>query len=139
MDLSFDFIGGVQIIDKDYRIVIVEGIAGKSMQALAEKLPKSNGNTEKFKILRNPKATHSKRMYAEFNVDIKKIKLRKSINSLTYNPDIYLRERVPEDIYSTIIKIRKIREKWEIQEIVASNLWPNETELVNFERNYGDA
>jgi hypothetical protein len=46
---------------------------------------------------------------------------------------------VPEDIYSTIIKIRKIREKWEIQEIIASNLWPNETELVNFERNYGDA
>lgn len=78
-------------------------------------------------------------MYTDFNVDIKKIKLRKSVNLLTNNPDIYLRERVPEDIYNTIIKIRKIREKFEMKDVVMSNLWLSEKEITDFERNYGDA
>lgn len=58
---------------------------------------------------------------------------------MTYSADIYLRERVPADIYDTIIKLRKIREKWEVKDVISSNLWPNQQELVNFERNYGDA
>ena len=61
------------------------------------------------------------------------------MNNLTHHPDIYLRERVPEEIYSTIIKIRKIREKWTIKDIITSDLWPEQLELVTFERNYGDA
>lgn len=117
---SFDFIGGVQLIDKDYRIIILEGLAGGSMDELAKKIPKANANTEMFKIQRNPKQTFSQRIYLDFNVDMKKIKLRKSINNLTYNPDIYLREKVPADIYDTIIKLRKIREKWEIKDIISS-------------------
>lgn len=30
-DPNFDFIGGVEIIDKDFRIFILEGMAGRSM------------------------------------------------------------------------------------------------------------
>ena len=136
---NFDYIGGVEIIDKDYRIFILEGMAGRSMEELSKRIRKLNENTQQFKILRNSKQTYNERLYTDFDVDVKKIKLRKSVNSLTNDPDIYLRARVPEDMYNTIIKIRKIREKFEIKEVSSSDLWLTEKEIVTFERNYGDA
>lgn len=138
-DPNFDYIGGVEIIDKDYRIFILEGMAGRSMEELSKRIRKLNENTQQFKILRNSKQTYNERLYTDFDVDVKKIKLRKSVNSLTNDPDIYLRARVPEDMYNTIIKIRKIREKFEIKEVSSSDLWLSEKEIVTFERNYGDA
>jgi hypothetical protein len=41
-------------------------------------------------------------MYVDFNVAIKKIKLRDPITKIMGSPDVYLRSKVPDDIYDTL-------------------------------------
>lgn len=43
-NLNIDYISGVQIIDINYRITIIEGITGKSMKYVKERLPKQDVN-----------------------------------------------------------------------------------------------
>ena len=43
-NLKIDFISGVQIIDINYRITIIEGITEKSMKYVKERLPKHDVN-----------------------------------------------------------------------------------------------
>lgn len=138
-DLNLDFIGGIQIIDMNYRLFILEGLANGSMDELAKRLPKSQNNSVDFKVMKNPNMTFSSRLYVEFDIDLKRIKLRRSINSLTNTPEIYMKSLVSEELYQTIDKIKKLRDKNEIHEIIASNLWPDQKEIIILERHYGDA
>lgn len=138
-DKSFDFIGGIEIIDRHYRLYILEGVSGGSMQELAKRLPKKNDNTPSFKMMRNEKTTFNDRMFLDYNCDIKRIKLLRTIKTLVEKPDIYLRERVPLEIYNTVNKIKKMREKDYLDEIEKHNLWLTSFEQNTFERSYGDS
>jgi hypothetical protein len=138
-DTSYDFIGGVQIIDVNFRVFILESCSNGALQQLGARLPKANQNSDAFKIIRNEKLSFYKRMYLDFNIDTKRVKLRKSIKRLVDMPDIYLRERVPIETYNTIMKVKRLREKWTLEDIINSNLWLTGEELVVLERNYGDA
>lgn len=138
-DPTFDFIGGVEIIDKDFRLFILEGVSYGSMAKLGELIPLANANNDKFKILKNPRITFNERLYSEFDVDIKKIKLRTPVSQLVLQPDIYDRKMVPMNIYRIINQLRKIRERNTIEDVVSSNLWPLPEPLIAFERNYGDS
>jgi len=59
-------------------------------------------NDKKFKLIYNPEVRFKNRLYLEFNVQIKKIKLRDTITKIMGSPDVYLRSKVPEDIYDTL-------------------------------------
>ena len=99
--------GGVihfTVMDHDMRIFVIEGLGGtgRGMNAFynANKLEKHND--KKYKLLYNPEIRFKYRMYLDFNVAIKKIKLRETLTKLMGNPDIYLRSKVPEEIYDTL-------------------------------------
>lgn len=53
-------------------------------------------------MLYNPDVRFKNRLYLDFNVMIKKIKLRDTITKIMSSPDVYLRSKVPEDIYDTL-------------------------------------
>lgn len=53
-------------------------------------------------MLYNPQIRYKARKYMDFNCAIKLIKLRASLSYTMGAPDIYLREKVPEDMYDTL-------------------------------------
>ena len=54
-------------------------------------------------------------------------------------PDIYLRSKVPEDMYDTLQKFAEIR-KLDRQSLVRDfNLYPTAQNLLTLERKYGDS
>lgn len=122
-NLALDYIGGVEFIDMHYRLFVVEGVGHLGMKKLEERIVKSTANNSNFKIMKDPTITFEHRLYSEFDVDIKKIKLREPLKTLVLQPQLYLREKVPLEIYDTIITLVKVREKNTIQEIVSSDLW----------------
>lgn len=126
-------------MDVHFRTFILEGLSNGSMAELVKLLPKTHANTETFKIMKNETIRFSKRLYSDFNVDLKRIKLRTPIKKLVLTPDVYMREKVPLETYRTIDQLNKIRRVNTIEEIVASDLIPGKEALVEFERNYGDA
>jgi hypothetical protein len=54
-------------------------------------------------------------------------------------PDIYLREKVPEDMYDTLVKFAEIRKLDRANLVSSFDLFPEVTNLVTFERKYGDS
>lgn len=55
------------------------------------------------------------------------------------DPDIYLRSKVPEDIYDTVQKIAEMRKLDRISLVRDFNLFPLTERLLNLERKYGDS
>lgn len=101
---KLDFIGGFELMDSEMRIYIFEGLGGegRGMDLFYNYNLRQRPNDKKFKLLYNPDVRFKYRMYTDFNVAIKKIKLRETITKIMGSPDVYLRSKVPEDIYDTL-------------------------------------
>lgn len=106
-----DFLGGFELIDSEMRIFVFEGLGGKNncMNRFYLRNERERTNDAKFKMLYNPDIKYQNRMYREFNCSIKKIKLRDSLSKIMHAPDIYLRSKVPEDMYDTLQKFAEMR------------------------------
>ena len=120
---------------------IFEGLAGegRAMNLFYLENERSHTNDRRFKMLYNPDILFTSRAYQEFNCAIKKIKLRDTLSKLIAEPDIYLRSKVPEDMYKTLQQFSEIR-KMDRQNLVRDfNLYPTAEKLLILERKYGDS
>ena len=55
------------------------------------------------------------------------------------SPDVYLRSKVPEDIYDTMQKFAEMRKLDRMTLVRDFNLFPQTEKLLNLERKYGDS
>ena len=78
-------------------------------------------------------------MYQDFNTAIKKIKLRDNLKQIMGLPDVYLRSKVPEDMYDTLQKFAEMRKLDRIGLVRDFNLFPEPQKLLTLERKYGDS
>lgn len=140
-DRTLDYLGGFELIDSEIRLLVIEGIGGKgnSMDKFYQANERERPNDKKFKMLYNPDIKFKNRMYQDFNCAIKRIKLRESLTSTINAPDIYLRAKVPEDIYDTLQKFAEIRKLDRAVLLRDFNLYPTVERLTTLERKYGDA
>lgn len=125
-DRKLDFIGGFEIMDGEFRMFILEGLggAGRAMDQFYQANERTRPNDKKFKMLYNPEIRFKNRQYLDFNVALKKIRLRVKLRHTMGSPDIYLRSKVPEDMFETLNKFAEIR-KLERASIVRDfNLYP---------------
>ena len=106
---------------------------------MEERVPRTMPNTSELKILRNQELKFKNRMYADFNLEIKRIRLRENLTSILGHPDIYIRTKVPENIYNVLVNISEIRKCWTIQTIDQFNYFPITEDLIIMERKYSDA
>lgn len=90
-------------------------------------------------MLYNPEVRYKNRMYLDFNVMIKKIKLRDPLTKIMGAPDVYLRAKVPEDIYDTMQKFAEMRKLDRMTLVRDFDLFPTPERLLNLERKYGDS
>ena len=92
-----DVITGYEFMDAEFRIIVLEGIGGRgwSMHKFYEQNQREVANTRRCKMLYNPDIKFKDRMYLDFNVTLKKIKLRDTPTEIMASPDMYLRSKVP--------------------------------------------
>ena len=79
---------------------------------------------DRCKLLYNPEIRFKNRAYLDFNVTIKKIKFRINLAKLMASPDVYLRAKVPEEIYDTLRKISDIQKYTRIRFLKDYDLFP---------------
>lgn len=108
---ELDFLGGFELIDKEMRLYVIEGLGGEghAMDRFYRANERQHTNDKRFKMLYNPNIMFKNRMYTVFNTAIKKIKLRDTLSETIAVSDIYLRSKVPEDMYQTLQKFAEIR------------------------------
>lgn len=128
-------------MDKEMRFYVFEGLGGKGncMDTFYLDNEREHPNNKKFKMIYNPDIKFKERIYQDFNCAIKKIKLRDTITSLIGEPDIYLRSKVPENMFDTIQKFAEIRKLDRLNLVRDFNLFPTSENLLILERKYGDS
>ena len=73
------------------------------------------------------------------NCAMKLIKLRTNLSQIMMASDIYLRAKVPEDMYDTLVKFAEMRKLDRANLITNFDLYPEYSTLMVFERKYGDS
>lgn len=140
-DRSLDFLGGFELMDSEFRIFIIEGLGGEghAMNRFYKANERARPNDKKFKMIYNPQVRYKNRMYMDFNCSMKRIRLRTTLTEAMSGCDIYLRSKVPEDVYDTLQKIAEIRKLDRASLVRDFNLFPVPKNLLTIERKYGDA
>ena len=120
---------------------IFEGLGGEGRgvhQFYQENL-RQRPNDKKYTLLYNPDVRFKNRMYLDFNVAVKKIKLREPLTKIMGAPDVYLRSKVPEDMFDILQKFAEIRKLTRLSLVRDFNLFPETEKLLTLERKYGDS
>lgn len=104
-----DIITGFVLIDFDKRMYVLEGLSRGSMAKIEKLVPMLNPNSPKCTILKNKGVLFQERLYLDFNAHLKKIKLRDTLEEIVTDPSIYIRSKVPENIYQCITKLNELR------------------------------
>lgn len=137
-DNDTDYISGFQVIDHNLRITILEGISGKAMSLVKERLPKLELNSDKKKIFSNSKILFNKRIYSNFNLCLKFIKLRNPLTHILNTADIYLKANKYREIFNAFMQIGFILQSPTFESITNANLFPSFESLTQLERKYAD-
>jgi len=128
---EIDYISGVQLLDKNLRITIIEGITGKGIQKVKDQLPKYQMNTKTFMVFSDNRILFNKRMYSKFNLSLKYIKLRDTLTNILTTYDIYMKANKYRDIYNAFLNYGSILKSNSLYEIANAN-------LLQLERKYAD-
>ena len=137
-NLEIDYVSGFQILDNQIRITIIEGLTGKSIQKIKEALPKTQMNTDTKMIFSDSNILFNKRIYSAFDLSLKFIKTRDSIEQILNTFDIYLKSVNYKDIFDAFMNIGSILKAKTLKEITTENLFPKAQGLLMLERKYGD-
>lgn len=101
---------------------------------------KAGPNTKNFKILKNTNLTFLKRLYADFNIEMKKLRFRPSLSQLLLEPIIYIKSKVPEEISQNLNKISEVKKICDdLKAVDSMNLWPDSSVLIQIERKFSDS
>ena len=140
-DRSMDFLGGFIFIEKECRIYVIEGRGGpgNSIDQFYKVNERQRPNDNRFKMLYNPDIKFKSRLYQQFNCSLKIIKIRGSLTQTVGEPDIYLRDKVPEEMYSVLMKFVEIRKLDRAFLLRDFDLYPDAGTLEVLERKYGDS
>ena len=135
---NIDYISGFQIFDNVKRITIIEGLAGKAIQKIKEAFPKTQMNSETKIIFADSNILFNERIYSKFDLSLKFIKIRDTLEQILTTFDIYLKSTNYRDIYDTFMNIGSILKSETLKDITDENLFPNANGLLSLERKYGD-
>uniref|UniRef100_A0A7S3LUI1 PLD phosphodiesterase domain-containing protein n=1 Tax=Palpitomonas bilix TaxID=652834 RepID=A0A7S3LUI1_9EUKA len=137
-DGALDIITGVEVIQNELRMIILEGLKDGAMKAIAEVLERKQRNEEDFYFLFNSGVSFRVRQYATFGLTMKKIRLKASLSELSVRPEVCSRSRVSSETYGALWKLREIERRSRMIGVKDLFLFPSALELLGLEKKYGD-
>ena len=135
---EIDYISGFQLIDKNMRITILEGITGKAMKKIKETIPKTQMNNKNYMVFADSGVLFNKRLYSKFDLSLKYIKLRETLSTILQTYDIYTKANKYRQIYDAFLNFGSILKAQTLKEISQANLFPDAESLLLLERKYAD-
>jgi hypothetical protein len=136
---ELDVITGFTVIDDAYRLIILEGLGAKGMQTIHARVTRTVQNGPKTRVLTDPTITFNERMYAKFDLDLKRIRLRDQLPRICESPDIYNRAKVPVEVFEALHRLFRVRTSMRLRHIRDNHLFPTSFMLLRLESKYGEA
>jgi hypothetical protein len=136
---ELDVITGFTVIDDAYRLIIVEGLGAKGMQTIHKRVTRTVQNGAKSRILSDPTINFNERLYTEFDLDLKRIRLRDELPRICESPDIYNRAKVPLEVFEALHRLFRVRTSMRLRHVRDNDLFPSSFMLLRLESKYGEA
>eukprot|EP00929_Paragymnodinium_shiwhaense_P025331 TRINITY_DN1534_c0_g1_i1.p1 TRINITY_DN1534_c0_g1~~TRINITY_DN1534_c0_g1_i1.p1 ORF type:complete len:1213 (-),score=294.69 TRINITY_DN1534_c0_g1_i1:276-3914(-) len=139
-DASLDILTGFCVMDRQTRITVVEGLRGGALAQVMDLLGQyAKAASAKSKILWHPGIGFSERLYTDFNLTMKQIKLRqKTLERLMYRPDLYDRDREDKGVASALQCLMGIKRATRLQNLKVEGAFPVAKDIMSVETQYGD-
>ncbi|CAK9115561.1 Uncharacterized protein FLJ43738 [Durusdinium trenchii] len=134
-----DILTGFQVVDDDFRIIVLEGLSDGGVRELLDKLPRERPNDDQSRTLCNSQVRFSERLYTEFDVDLKIIRLRDPLVYIMQAPEIYDSFKVDLDCHQALVLLATIRSSLRIQPLARSQSFPTPEMLIKLESKYGES
>ena len=135
---EIDYISGIQIMDNELRLTIIEGITSKAMIKVKSSFPITQMNDKNHMIFSDCSILFDKRLYSKFNLTVKYIKLRQNLRDILTKFDIYANANKYRNVYDTFMNLGSILRSETMKDISTSNSFPEADKLLELERKYGD-
>ncbi len=136
---ELDIICGFQVIDEDFRIIVIEGLGSGGMAMLHREVRRTRANGPLIRVLSDPTVRFLEREYLPFHVDLKRIKLRDRLPQICETPDIYNRAKVPLPCFEALHRLFRLRNSNRLRHVMESELFPSVDMLLVLESKYGEA
>ena len=138
---EIDYVSGFQLIDKNLRITIIEGMTGedKAIKKIKDALPKYQMNTDTFMVFADSNVLFNKRIYKKFALSMKFIKLRDTLHHILNTYDIYTKAQKYKQIYDAFLNFSSLLNAKTMREISDLNLFVRDEDLLVLERKYADS
>eukprot|EP00163_Fabomonas_tropica_P015328 TRINITY_DN2811_c0_g1_i2.p1 TRINITY_DN2811_c0_g1~~TRINITY_DN2811_c0_g1_i2.p1 ORF type:complete len:903 (-),score=278.21 TRINITY_DN2811_c0_g1_i2:17-2725(-) len=133
-DPNLELITGVQVIDPDVRLLILEAPPVVMAEVVEHVASKQHCAGNQVKLLHNPEYGIQRREYAVFAPDLYKIKLRESLRAIHHKTEIYSRSQVSDLCYQCIIALHNIRKSDKMRD--AYKHIPSGQQLLAMEKKY---
>lgn len=135
---SLDVVGGFHVIDDDSRMIVIEGLKD-TIDRVAAAVPRPHANDRSVRILSDANTLFHKRLYSQFNVDLKKIKLRDPLPDLCQMPEMYNRSKVSPECFNALHSLLAIRNANRMNEVAVQTEFPPADDLIQIESKYGES
>ncbi|CAE1283438.1 unnamed protein product [Acanthosepion pharaonis] len=134
-DRLLDIITGFHIIDESMHLLVVEGLQNQGIKTLIDRF----GDTDlpEVKILFNTDLICSDRLYASFDVILRKVKLHESLDSIVQQPLIYIRDMVPRPCYDALIQIHELSKCSRLIDAIRNQFFPNANMVRSLSKEFG--
>lgn len=136
---SLDVVCGFQVIDEDCRMVIIEGLADGAMARIERALPRISANGADYRVLSSVDERFHERLYTPFGVDLKKVRLRRTLPELADMPDLYNSARVARACAVALLQLAELRRVDRLAEAASLFLFPAAAHLLEVEATYGES
>lgn len=97
---------------------------------------RSDGNAARRYLL-NDQLTFAHRLYTEFDVSLKHIKLVKPLYTITNDRTTYLKDTMGADCFTALNHINQLRQATRLRDAKHLNLFPSVIQLLAFEKKFG--
>lgn len=138
-DRTLDILTGFIVMDRSMRVIVIEGLRHGSLPSIVEEVGRPQKNSRKWKVLYHPDIGFSSRLYADFDLSLKQIKLRQSsIDFLMHRPELYDHSRCEQETTNALQGLLELRRAERIHSLKELNAFPSSTGLLEIETQYGD-
>ncbi|DBA02207.1 TPA: hypothetical protein N0F65_007617 [Lagenidium giganteum] len=137
---TLDLITGIQVIDSQFRMIVLEGLAEYGMKLVHTRLERRGRNdAQGYRMFANDHIRFTQRLYTAFEIDLKRIKLRHPLYMLMNTPDIYMRAKVSANCYNALVRLTDLRKADRLVEVKELDLFPTAEMLLEVESKYGES
>lgn len=135
---ELDILTGFQVVDDKRRYIIIEGLSDESMSIMRQLLRRSEPTNHKIKILYNSKIRFTNRLYTNFHLELKTIRLRNSLKVLLCNANVYNDNKVPRECLEALCALNTIRYTKRLDMLQKVNSFPTYNGLIDIESKFGE-